>query len=1167
MRIQRLHLKAFGSFTDKELDFTSGDPGLHVIYGPNEAGKSTALRALIAWLFGIGQKSKDNHEHDYTQLRIGGELCHSDGSELAFVRRKGRKNTLLDPIDESPLADGLLAHYLAGVDQQHFTTLCGIDHERLITGGHDLLQQTGDVSQALFSAALGTASLRDILGGLEARADALYRPRASTKVINATLAEYKDALKKQRDATLSSAEWERLQKQLAGLDGELALFKARHEERTQVESRLLRVQRVQGRLAQLNEARRELEQLQGETQLPDDFSDRLLGIRKQISTAEQAIRQADPRLQRLEEECGLLDVATPLLDAAAVVKQLHKELGGVLTGDEDLPGLESQLRLLKGKAKQHLAGVWPGLSLADAAERRTLLIHRGRLGDLNTQYETQEQRARDAIEGVREARDAAAEFEGELLQGADERDVTELRAAITDARQAGDLEQMLATVEEKQRSHHQRCGAGLRQLPLFQGTLAELEELELPGEGTRARFEDLLRDLDDQRSMLEQQQQELASEQDQITQDLLTQRLVGEVPTEEQLGDARRHRDRGWQLIRRHMFEGEDLADEVRAYGGSAGLPTVFEQGLHDADDVVDRLRRETVRVHEHANLLARQQGIADRQGKLESRIEVIDASRADEVNRWRQRWAGCGFEPLSPREMRDWLGKVDKLREEALVLHELDAELASQQQVVNRHTAAVSAAMAVLGEPVDAELRLATLLTRADQLVATIEASQARLRELTKGLADAGQRLTRAEEKAGHIQDEQDRWQDRWQQAVEVLHLPADTLPAQAAPLLEEMVKLFAKLDEMEGIGKRIYGIGKRNEEFEARVFQLADRVKLEREDRPATEVAELLNRALDEARTAATQLAGFRKQIHTQTAEKQEAEAKLASGRELLTQMVEQAAVGGEDELEGAVQRSQRHAELRHRIDDLRQKVLKRGSGFTLEELQEEAAAVDADQIPAELEQCAADIAECLAQLGELRERRGSLTREIGTHDGSDAAADAAEQAEEALARTRTDLGNYLRARAAAALLRQQMEAYRRQNQGPVLLRASEIFARLTNGSFAGLRDELNDKGNPILLGIRPSNLEVPVEGMSEGTLDQLYLALRLATLEQQLNRTEPMPFVVDDILIGFDDERTATCLRVLADLAAQTQVLLFTHHSRVVELADALDPAADVYIHKLD
>ena len=47
--------------------------------------------------------------------------------------------------------------------------------------------------------------------------------------------------------------------------------------------------------------------------------------------------------------------------------------------------------------------------------------------------------------------------------------------------------------------------------------------------------------------------------------------------------------------------------------------------------------------------------------------------------------------------------------------------------------------------------------------------------------------------------------------------------------------------------------------------------------------------------------------------------------------------------------------------------------------------------------------------------------------------------------------------------------------------------------------------------------------VDGMSDGTRDQLYLSLRLATLEQHLSKGEPMPFVVDDILIGFDDNRT--------------------------------------------
>ena len=45
--------------------------------------------------------------------------------------------------------------------------------------------------------------------------------------------------------------------------------------------------------------------------------------------------------------------------------------------------------------------------------------------------------------------------------------------------------------------------------------------------------------------------------------------------------------------------------------------------------------------------------------------------------------------------------------------------------------------------------------------------------------------------------------------------------------------------------------------------------------------------------------------------------------------------------------------------------------------------------------------------------------------------------------------------------------------------------------------------------------------MEGMSNGTRDQLYLALRLASLEKYMESSEPMPFIVDDILVDFDDE----------------------------------------------
>ena len=79
-----------------------------------------------------------------------------------------------------------------------------------------------------------------------------------------------------------------------------------------------------------------------------------------------------------------------------------------------------------------------------------------------------------------------------------------------------------------------------------------------------------------------------------------------------------------------------------------------------------------------------------------------------------------------------------------------------------------------------------------------------------------------------------------------------------------------------------------------------------------------------------------------------------------------------------------------------------------------------------------------------------------------------------------------------------------------------------------------------------------QVHVEGMSDGTCDQLYLSLRLASLENWLERHEPIPVIVDDILLNFDDERASAALKALQDLSAKTQVLFFTHHQHLVELA---------------
>ena len=87
-----------------------------------------------------------------------------------------------------------------------------------------------------------------------------------------------------------------------------------------------------------------------------------------------------------------------------------------------------------------------------------------------------------------------------------------------------------------------------------------------------------------------------------------------------------------------------------------------------------------------------------------------------------------------------------------------------------------------------------------------------------------------------------------------------------------------------------------------------------------------------------------------------------------------------------------------------------------------------------------------------------------------------------------------------------------------------------------------------------------------MSSGTRDQLYLALRLATLEWRLENHEPMPFVADDILVNFDDDRSEATLKALAKLSKKNQVILFTHHRQIVETVESIDMGDHVFVHPL-
>jgi uncharacterized protein YhaN len=143
----------------------------------------------------------------------------------------------------------------------------------------------------------------------------------------------------------------------------------------------------------------------------------------------------------------------------------------------------------------------------------------------------------------------------------------------------------------------------------------------------------------------------------------------------------------------------------------------------------------------------------------------------------------------------------------------------------------------------------------------------------------------------------------------------------------------------------------------------------------------------------------------------------------------------------------------------------------------------------------------------------------------------------------------------------LRWSIERFRESRQGPMLAQASAIFSGLTGGAFSRL--VVDYESEPLKLsGQRDVGTLVDIEGMSDGTRDQLYLALRLAALELHLEQTVPLPFIADDLFINYDDGRAKAGLEALAKLSELTQVVFLTHHDHLVPLAkEILGPELNV------
>ena len=659
MRFLRLQIPAYGPFTNLDLQFSDRPDDLHVIYGHNEAGKSSLLRAIRDLLFGIHVQSTDGFLHDYADLKIKGEIRNRAGQQMVFQRRKGNKNTLLDA-DGQPLPENALVPFLGSVDRSYFSAMFGLGVGELREGAQELLRGEGDIGSALFSASMGGTPVQKVVEALQQEADSLFKGRAITKVsIRPAAARYKELLKLSREAMVNAETWERIERELAQAEAEKQALEA---EISKLDSELQWISRCEDALptvGRLGEVKQRLAEIPALPELSSDFASRAQSARQAVNEAQAEVHRLTANIDRLRNQLQGCQAAPAVLAEAENLDSLHQELGAYRTRKKELGDLRSRLAELEPSLR---AGM---LNLSLTGEFSSLegcrLSSPLRLACQESAAALKAALAEQATNSVKtEGLQNQIRIQESQLDSVPEQDLTDLREALAVAAEATEADRTRSASESEVRrwiretadQHHQLAGAPADSDATARLPVPAITTIRRHQEGMEA----IKRDIVDQEAKLREANSRVKS----IQAELGRLQRRGELPSEDALLKARAQRDHGWSLVLAE-WKGNGATEELIA---GTPLEEAFPRTITQADAVADRLRLDADAVAKAEEKRSQLDELGKHIEDIQQRVLELRGALEECQISWRAEWAACGITPQSPAEMLEWRDRWSEFRE-----------------------------------------------------------------------------------------------------------------------------------------------------------------------------------------------------------------------------------------------------------------------------------------------------------------------------------------------------------------------------------------------------------------------------------------------------------------------------------------------------------------------
>ncbi len=1130
MRIDRLDLLRYGHFTDARLHLPApqaGQPDLHVVYGPNEAGKSTLLAAWLDLLFGMPHQTPYNFLHDNRALRIEAQIT-AGGVTQGVARIKGNANTLRDVASDQPLPEAALAAALGGLDRAAYATMFSLDDDTLEKGGESILASQGDLGQLLFAASAGLADLSEALRALREESSDWFRPGGRKFRLTEQKARLAELAAQRRAVDLQVSDWRRMREALSAAE---QAYSEAGSRRAETQARLEALRRdldALPRLARLRKTQTAQADLPPPEALPQDWPDLLAAARRDEAEIGALRQEAARALAEAQAARAALPEDPAALEFTAEIEVLEPRFGAIAKEQADLPRRREELGALEAQMASCVAALArDGLTPRMAALPPTL---RARLGVLAEDAPVLQAAMAAARNECARAKDALRDIPDAPVL--DARTLARLGPMMAELRRA-DLLRALSDARATRAAAQAACAAQMARLAPWAGSDAELGALDLP-------VSESLQALERARSDAAQTLRDTEADCERLAGGIARLRAepgATETINPDAAAEARASREAAWAVHRQAL---------------SDATAQQFEQAMR-ADDKLQAVALEQARMAERLVQVQREKAaLAHAQaqrGQAQAALAEIEAQIVD-------LWARITPAPGS-RRLTDLIAWADQRRAALDAIDQRSVAEASLVAVTQRLDEARAALRDMLS-PTDAGLAdadYATLLAEGEALVQSAErmALQARLR------ADHAAReadLNAATEALAN-------WRTALEQACAECWIgtPAPDL-AELRVILSSLAELATLTPQADALARRIARIEEDTAGFHADLIRIAQALDHPAESDPLRLWPGLRAR-LRNAAHAAQEDARLSTAEQTTRGQLATLETRAEALAQRLAPLRERFGAHPLDEmarrLDAIMRATSLAAEAASQCDELATHL---GCTELAPEL-DRLATLEAGPLRAEAEGLAASLR---AQDQAVQTAYAELVaceraRDAAGQDGDAARLEAERQT--LLLDIGEEARRYLARQAGILAVEQALRLYRDTHRSGMMAEAARAFAHLTGGRYAGLATR-PEGAREILIAQMAGGAAKPVDTLSKGTRFQLYLALRAAGYLELAHHRPSVPFVADDIMETFDDTRARAAFGLLAQMGMQGQVIYLTHHAHLCEIARAACP--DVQVHDL-